>query len=61
MQIKPLTQKKLILKPLSTKLLKVKAGQDWSALTDKIRKGKPLTAKKGIQNGGCSNIKRLCT
>jgi len=49
--IKSLNPKTIFIKPVTPKLLKVKAGQDWSALTDKIRKGKPLTAKKGIDNG----------
>lgn len=51
MQLKSLTPKTILIKPRPAKLIKVKAGQDWAALTDKIRKGKPLTAKKGIDNG----------
>jgi len=46
MQVKSLTSKPILIKLKPSKLLKVKAGQDWSVLTDKIRKGKPLTAKK---------------
>ena len=49
--LKPIQQKKFIIKPTPSKLLKVQAGQDWSVLNDKIRKGKPLIAKKGINNG----------
>jgi len=49
--IKSLNSKVVLIKPVAPKLLKVQAGQDWAALTDKIRKGKPLTAKKGIDNG----------
>ena len=46
MQLKSLTPKPILIKPKPVKLLKVQAGQDWSSLTDKIRKGKPLTTKK---------------
>ena len=45
MKLKSLTTKQILIKPRPTKLLKVQAGQDWSVLNDKIRKGKPLTAK----------------
>ena len=45
MDIKSLNPKTIFIKPVTPKLLKVQAGQDWSALTDKIRKGKPLTMK----------------
>ena len=51
MQVKSLTPKPILIKPRPAKLIKVQAGQDWSSLTDKIRKGKPLTAKKGINRG----------
>jgi|GEM_PF-5195360 hypothetical protein len=46
MHLKSLTPKQILIKPQPAKLIKVKAGQDWSVLTDKIRKGKPLTTKK---------------
>ena len=49
-RLKSLNPRTIIMKPNPTKLLKVKAGQDWAALTDKLRKGKPITAKKGINN-----------
>ena len=45
MQQKLLNTKTVLIKPAVPKLLKVQAGQDWSKLTDKIRKGKPLTVK----------------
>ena len=51
MQLKSLTPKTILIKPRPAKLVKVQAGQDWSVLNDKIRKGKPLTAKKGINHG----------
>ena len=51
MQLKSLNTKTVLIKPVVPKLLKVQAGQDWSVLNDKIRKGKPLIAKKGINNG----------
>ena len=45
MQLKPLTPNTILIKPRPAKLIKVQAGQNWSVLNDKIRKGKPLTAK----------------
>ena len=59
MQLKSLTPKQILIKPQPAKLIKVKAGQDWSVLTDKIRKGKPLTTKKYELRYIIRTIKRL--
>ena len=45
MQLKSLTPKTILIKPKPAKLIKLQAGQNWSVFNDKIRKGKPLTAK----------------